>query len=129
MTSSDLPENLNRFIQYCLPTFSAAEILVYLARHPAEAHSAQTIVGALQHRGMMVSTSEEYLARFLSLGLVARQRPGFYMFRPKSRELDEAVKALVVAFNERSVTLIRTIYLLTDHPLPSFADTLRPKPD
>ncbi|HEY5792614.1 MAG TPA: hypothetical protein VIS74_04905 [Chthoniobacterales bacterium] len=69
---------------------------------------------------------EGYLANFQSMKLVV-PRGGGFVFAPASEELRLAVDALEAAYNQRPVTLIRTIYALADHKIQSFADSFKIK--
>lgn len=124
MTDSELPKNLLLLIQNGIPTLPAAELLVFLARHPEKAWKCEEIVGAIRPAAVTIPEGEKYLAAFEAQGLI-RGDSGLFQFAPASPELKDAVLALVHAYDERPVTLIRTIYALADSKIQSFADSFK----
>lgn len=124
---TDLPEHLLSFLQAAVPSFPAAELLVFLASHRGPWKSS-ALAHAVEPMSIAADESDKYLALFKSAGLLADQ-PGGFVFAPATPELDAAVAALGQAYNERPVTLIRTINALADHKLQSFADAFKLKKD
>jgi hypothetical protein len=125
MTTADLPELLLRFISSCIPTFPAAELLVFLSRHPDRRWSAEEIVNEVRPRVITVSAVSEYFALFKANGLMAESHDACFQYKPASDELKKAVRALGQAYDERPVTLIRTIYRIADSKIQSFADSFK----
>jgi hypothetical protein len=125
MTDSDFPEPLLRFLESCIPNFSAVELLVFLAGHADTPWSSDEIVRAIQPVVITGPAVEEYLALFKAKGLVKDMPDARFQFAPASTELAEAVAALSHAYNERPVSLIRTIYAFADSRIRSFADTFK----
>jgi hypothetical protein len=125
MTESGLPNALIQLIQHCLPSFQAAELLVFMARKPSAAWTLDSLNTELPQDAFDRSSLANLLPFLSSRGLVQEQPPGTFAYHPASKELKEAVDLLATAFNERPVTLIRTIYALADHPIQSFADSFR----
>lgn len=127
MNASDLPDSLQRFIQDNVPTFQSVEILLFLARHPGRKWPAGEIVEAIKPSVFTVSAVKEHLVHFRQRRLLAGDFDGGFAFSPASGELQAAVDELAVAYSERPVTLIRTIYALTENKIQSFADSFRLK--
>jgi hypothetical protein len=125
MSTSDLPDNLLRLIRYCLPDFPAAELLVLLARCEGKVWTIEELVEALRPSLFRPAAVATYLTDFQSRGLVEQPGPDRFLFRPASHELAEAAAALLQAYDERPVSLIRAIYAQADHPIQSFADAFR----
>ncbi len=124
MNDSCLPENLLALIRTSIPTINAAELLVFLARHPENPWAPGELVSALKPTVISLSATEEYLSTFKIHGLV-RKSNRRYCYSPDSPESGKGVEALMAAFNERPVTLIRTIYNVADQKIQSFADSFK----
>jgi hypothetical protein len=129
MTGSEFTEQLLRFIGTAIPTFPAAELLLFLSRHPDRQWAPEEIVSAVQPTVITTSAVKEYLALFQATGLVHEPQTGCFQYQPASVELEASVQALAQAYNERPVTLIRTIYKIADNKIQSFADSFRLKKD
>jgi hypothetical protein len=127
MTSSDLPENLLRLLESSIPAFSAAELLLFLVHHADRPWSTREIVRAIRPVSIAASAIDEYLALFKVKGLVTEEPSTHFRYTPASPELADAVAALDLAYNERPVTLIRTICALEDRKIQSFADSFQLK--
>lgn len=121
MTDSELPQDLLQLIQNSIPTLPAAELLVFLARHPEKAWKSEDAANAIRP-AITVPEAEKYLAVFKSRGLIS-EKSGSFRFSPATPGQAAAAQALVHAYNERPVTLIRTIYSLADNKIQSFADS------
>jgi hypothetical protein len=117
-----LPGNLLRFIRSCVPTYQAAEVLVFLAAHAQEAFAAEDI--SVRMRPVVISTAtvQEYLALFAERELTA-DTAGKVTLRPRSDDMAQNVRDLVRAYNEQPVTLITAIYRIADNKIQSFADS------
>jgi hypothetical protein len=124
---NDLPENLLSFLQAAVPSFPAAELLIFLTTHRGP-WKPSALARAVEPMSIAPTEADEYLALFKSAGLLADQ-PGGLTFAPATPELEAAIAALTQAYNERPVTLIRTINALADHKLQSFADAFKLKKD
>jgi hypothetical protein len=127
MTEANLSEKLLRFIQASLPTFTAAELLLFLAQHRDGAWKPEAIVARIQPTQIALPAVREYLLLFRSQGLVVERPDDAFQYEPATPELEDAVSALSRAYNERPVTLIRTIYTIADAKIQSFADSFRLK--
>lgn len=127
MGTNDFSPSLLRIIRSCVPTFAAAELLVFLSRHPARRWKSEEISVEIRPTIIPLSAINEYLELFRSSGLV-RAADGDFEYAPAAPDLEEAIGELVLAYNERPVTLIRTIYTIADLKIQSFADSFRLKP-
>jgi hypothetical protein len=124
---TDFPENLLSFLETSVPSFPAAELLVFMSNHPGPWKPPE-LARAVQPMSITLAETAEYLAVFKAGGLLVDGTDGS-MFAPATSELANAVTALVQAYNERPVTLIRTISTLADRKLQSFADSFKLKKD
>jgi hypothetical protein len=104
---------LIRFIDRCIPTYHAADVLLFLAANPDRRFAAEEIAAAMQPTGIAASEVKEYLDRFTACGFVTEdnKRLGYLQ---TTGDFEGAVCELVRAYNEQPVTLIATIYRLAD---------------
>ncbi|HEX4086662.1 MAG TPA: hypothetical protein VHY22_17250 [Chthoniobacteraceae bacterium] len=129
MSDSDLPESLQRFLRLSIPTFQAAELLLFLASHPERPFTAVEIEEGMKPTVISAAAIKLYLNSLKDQKLIEGEMDSGYRFAPASAELKEAVLDLNHAYNERPVTLIRTIYAIAESKIQSFADSFRLKMD
>jgi hypothetical protein len=113
MEDSDFSDEFCRFIQSCIPSVEAAELLVMLVDggpKPTKVESPEAVRQA---------------EAFRSCGLAVADADGGYRFKPQSPELAQYATTLATAWRQRPVTLIRVIYALRDNKIKSFADAFR----
>jgi hypothetical protein len=108
-----LPRALLDFVRHHVPTFQAAEFLVFLAGHRDRAFTAEEVVTLMRPESISVPDVREYVALFSGGGLVDASQ-GRFTFEPATPEQEACVAQLVAAYNERPVTLISEIYRLAD---------------
>jgi hypothetical protein len=125
--AAEFPETLLRLLRSSVPSFAAAEVLLSMIEQPGKFWQAIDFTKANEPSANMRQV-EDYLNGFRSAGLVKKTKEG-YRFGPDSPDLEEAVAALQAAYNERPVTLIRTIYRLADNKIQSFADSFKLRED
>jgi DNA-binding IclR family transcriptional regulator len=108
-----------------VPSFEAAELLLFLARHREADWSLPEALGRLRP-AVSIGDAEaaRYLETFRAQGLVAAAGERV-RYQPVSYLLDRHIEALAAAYRERPVTLIRMIYALRDSRIQSFADAFR----
>ena len=82
---------------------------------------------ALRPTQLTAPAARKFLARFEALGLVEEGEGNRWGYQTPSADLEGVVAALTKAYNERPVTLVRTIYSLRDSKLRSLADAFRLK--
>lgn len=123
-----LPASLIDFIHRCVPTYQAAEILLFFAAHPDSDFSIEEIVVAMRPVVVTVPAIKEYTSLFVNKGLI-RQASGRYTYGPATEELERGIGELAHAYNEKPVTLIQLIYRLADSTIQSFADSFNLKRD
>lgn len=120
--ANELPENVLSLLRRGVPTYAAAEYLLLIRK--VERFESVAELCALRQPPADIREVESYLALFQTIGLIRRQDDAFH-FAPETPELRSAVEALAAAYNERPVTLIRTLYALTGSTIQSFADSFR----
>lgn len=72
----------------------------------------------------------ESVALLCAQGIFAETPDGKILYRPDSPAVESAVGLLLQAYNERPVTLIRTVYAIADAKrIQAFADAFKLKKD
>ena len=102
-----LPDTLLHFIQTCVPTFQAAQVLLFLSSNRDRDFSPEEIVTAMRPVVVRLSAIKEYMALFASHDVVTEHR-GRYRFNARSH-IEHCVGELSQAYNEQPVTLIRAV--------------------
>jgi hypothetical protein len=124
----DLPEEVLLLIHSTVPTIDALEVLLFLVRHPGKHRLAKEIINEMQPTAITEPVVKEYLALFQSQGLVVEQQDAGYIYSPTSLDLEKAIMGLTKAYDERPVTLIRTVYTIADSKkIQTFADAFKIK--
>jgi hypothetical protein len=122
----EFPEGLRTLIRECIPGVDAAELLLLLARAPEVTFELGTLISSLRGTDLSEASACAYLARFEACGLVAEEQ-GRYRFSAGDEQVREWVSVLERLYNERPVTLIRTIYALREDRPRAFADAFKIK--
>ena len=122
--ATELSAALLQFIRHCVPTYQAAEVLLFLAANPDRDFSPEDIVVAMRPTVVTYPAVREYTALFAESGLISETQ-GRFRYQPANREIEDALGALVHAYNEQPVTLIRTIYRIADSKIQSFSDSFK----
>ncbi len=115
--AEELSSRLLELIQASIPTFQAAEALLFLATHRDRDFSVEEVVVGMRPRIISGATMEEYGVLFTTRHLVTEIN-GRFQYAPGSPELERSVRELQHAYNERPVTLITTIYHVASGSLP-----------
>jgi hypothetical protein len=68
---------LIRFIDRCIPTYHAAEVLLFLAANPEGRFAAEEIAAAMRPTRIVASEVREYLDRFAACGFVTEDNKRF----------------------------------------------------
>ncbi|MBI4500965.1 MAG: hypothetical protein HY700_07370 [Gemmatimonadetes bacterium] len=130
MNGFELPADVRQLIRDSVPTPDALEALVLLVRNPAQSRTAEEMVVAMLPIVVSESAMNDYLALFRSHGLVVEQEGARFAHQPATPGVEAAVRGLLKAYNERPVTLIRTVYAIADSKrIQSFADAFKLKKD
>ena len=126
MGDPDFPDGLRELIRNCIPDIDAVEILLLLSRHPRKEFQITDLASATRGE-LPEAVIRSYLTRFSACRLL-RHEAGCYRFAPASTQLRNLVRALEKLYNERPVTLVRTIYALRTDPVRAFSDAFKLKP-
>jgi hypothetical protein len=121
-TTGDLPDILVQLIRTCIPTYQAAQTLLFLAANPGRRFAPEDIVASMGPAGVTPPDVAKSAALLRLRGLII-EADGSFGYHPASPEIEMAVAELQRAYNERPVTLINTIYR-ANSPKP-FIDEVR----
>lgn len=128
MTPPELPDDVRRLIRDCVPTLEALEIMLLLTRDPGREWSPHAVARLIQPGEGPISDSHvlAYLQSLAEHGILLRQPGGAFAYQPRDPGLIRAIEGLIVAYHQRPVTLIRTIYEAADlRNIRDFADAFR----
>lgn len=126
MNDTRLSEEIRALIHSSVPDVDALELLIFLACQPPRVWTAEALGDAI--RPMEETALRQYLALFQEQKLVEPAGPGGVVYKPASAALASAVAGLCRAYNERPVTLIRTVYSIADsRKIQAFSDAFRLK--
>ena len=113
------------FLQACVDSVNAAELLLFLWRKPAEAWSARDLAAAIDPVGSLSEAeASRYLETFAARGLITRMDDGRVSYK-SSADFEAHVQTLARLYLERPVTLFRVIYTLRDTKIKTLADAFR----
>ena len=119
--ADDLSSSLLTLIDSSIPSFQAAEALLFFAANRDRDFSAEEVVVGMRPRVITVAAVRACAELFTTRRLVT-ENDGRFRYRPASSELERGVGELSREYNERPVTLITAIYRVADRSLHSFAD-------
>lgn len=122
MEDSAFSDEFCRFIQTCVTSVDAAELLLKLAGQPDAWFEPAALAGP--NSTIAEADLSRYLEQFQAGGLIAIGPDKRIQYRPRA-EQEEHVAMLAQAYKERPVTLFRVIYALRDSKIQSFADAFK----
>jgi hypothetical protein len=121
---SDFTDDFCAFLQRCVTSVDAAELLLLLFRNRATAWRSHELIAQLQPVTSLVETDvQRHLDLFERSGLVDREAEQRIRYRPGT--MDAHVETLARLYLERPVTLFRIIYALRDAKIATFADAFK----
>lgn len=113
------------FLQSCVGSVNAAELLLFLWRTPAVAWTVRDLAAAIDPDGSMSEAEAlPYLEAFAARGVIARTDDGRVSYESSS-DFDVHLQTLARLYLERPVTLFRAIYALRDTKIKTLADAFR----
>jgi hypothetical protein len=125
-----LPEDVRDLIRSTVPTMDALEVLMFLTRQPDTARRASEVVNQMQPTVIGEAAVSDYLALFQAQGLLVSRPEESFLYQPATPELEAAVQALIQAYNQQPVTLIRAVYeIANSKKIQAFADAFKIKKD
>ncbi len=125
MEDSAFSDEFCHFIQTCVTSVDAAELLLKLAAQPDRWFGPELARALAPATSIGESDLARYLAQFQAGGLIAIGPDKRVQYRPASGVHAQHVGMLAQAYKERPVTLFRVIYALRDVKIQSFADAFK----
>src|SRR5262245_40597213 len=116
--TEELPDSLLELIHASIPTYQAAEALLFLAAHRDRDFNVDEIVVGMRPSVIIADAMAAYGELFTAAQLVTGPN-GRFRYNPVSTALERSVCELLHAYNERPVTLITTIYQLAGGSTPT----------
>jgi hypothetical protein len=122
---SDFSDAFCAFLQSCVGSLDAAELLLVLWRQPASEWSINELATYLVP---MANVSEQQVARYVEVfqerGLISRGADARVSYQ-STPDFDTQVENLARLYVQRPVTLVRMIDALRDTKIKTFADAFR----
>ena len=101
-----------------------------VVRHQDIPRTVPELIEALRPSAVTEPVLREFLALFRTQGILSQTPDGRILYRPDSPAVESAIGLLLRAYNERPVTLIRTVYAIADaKKIQAFADAFKIKKD
>jgi hypothetical protein len=123
MEDAAFSDEFCRFIQTCVTSVDAAELLLKLSGQPDAWFDPAALLG--MDAVLSDADLSRYVAQFQAGGLIAIGPDKRIQYRPASEAHAKHVEMLAQAYKERPVTLFRVIYALRDLKIQSFADAFK----
>jgi hypothetical protein len=123
---ADFSDAFCAFLQSCVTSVDAAELLLVLSRKSTTAWSAKDLARQLGPMGR-VSDAEatRHIEAFQERGLVSRMDDDGRVHYQSSADVEMHVQTLARLYLQRPVTLFRVIYALRDTKIKTLADAFR----
>jgi len=122
MEDSAFSDEFCRFIQTCVTSVDAAELLLKLSGQPDAWFEPAVLAGA--NTAISDADLSRYVEQFQAGGLIVIGPDKRIQYRA-GPEQARYVEMLAQAYKERPVTLFRVIYALRDLKIQSFADAFK----
>lgn len=130
LDGTELPAEVRRLIHSSVPSIDALEVLMQVVRHPDVPRTVPELIDVLRSTSVPEPAVRESLALLSTQGILLEAPDGTILYRPDSPALETAIGLLLRAYNERPVTLIRTVYAIADAKrIQAFADAFKIKKD
>lgn len=122
---ADFSDDFCAFLQSCVTSVNAAELLLILWRKPTAAWSVGDLAAQLDPVGVLSEAEAiPHIETFRARGLVSRLDDGRVHYQ-SSADYDVHMESLARLYLERPVTLFRVIYALRDTKIKTLADAFR----
>jgi hypothetical protein len=122
---ADFSDAFCAFLQSCVASVDAAELLLVLWRKPTSIWSVGDLAAQLDPVGSLSEAEAiPYIDTFQALGLVSRMDDGRVRYQ-SSPGFEVHMQTLARLYLERPVTLFRVIYALRDTKIKTLADAFR----
>lgn len=122
---ADFSDAFCAFLQSCVSSVNAAELLLVLWRKPTLAWSTSDLAAEIDPVGSMSEADAiPCVERFRACGLISSTDDGRVRYEP-SGGFETHLQTLARLYLERPVTLFRVIYALRDNKIKTLADAFR----
>jgi hypothetical protein len=119
-------EDVRNLIRACIPSTDALEVFILVTAEPERTWLPHEVAVAIGGTADATPGVAGVLESFRSCGVLTGDAGAGFRYLPASPELAIAAENLVRAYNERPVTLIRTIYSIADaQRIQAFANAFR----
>jgi hypothetical protein len=129
MAEPNLSPALIQFIRAMFPSYDAAVVLIHVSREPSATWGIERLVASIGPESIGLSAVRQHLEHFVRVGLVVEAPQGEFQLSPSSEETRGVILELVLAYDERPVTLVRALDSAARARIQSFADAFRLKRD
>ena len=119
-------ETVLSFVRGSIKSAWTLELLLLLHRNRERTWELESLVREL--RGSVVLVTEN-LKALGDAGLILLSENETYLYKPKSRELDDLVSALVELYALKPITVLRTIFTSPSDKIRSLSDAFLLKRD
>lgn len=106
-TNSSLPEALHNFLRAHVESYEQLNILILLSAQPDRVWEIKAIATELRIPEALAEEAARFLCRQSLLTVQVGMRALLFVYKPRSPELDELVKALAEAYREQSLEVMR----------------------
>lgn len=121
----DFTDEFCGFLQRCVSSVDAAELLLLLHREPDRRWEASELAAGLAPGASLTESDvQRYVDAFLQCSVVKRDEERRVQYLSASAH-DEHVALLARLYVERPVTLFRLIYALRDTKINTFAEAFK----
>jgi hypothetical protein len=130
VNETELPAEVRQLIHTSVPSIDALEVFMQLLRPRDVPLTVPELIEAMRPAAVSDLVVRESVALLRAQGIFAETPDGRILYRPDSPAVESAVSLLLRAYNERPVTLIRTVYAIADaKKIQAFADAFKLKKD
>jgi len=122
---ADFSDAFCAFLQSCVTSVNAAELLLALWKKPSSDWSVGDLVAQLDPVGSLSEAEAiPYIEMLRACGLISRMNDGRVRYQ-SSADFDVHMQTLARLYLQRPVTLFRMIYALRDTKIKTLADAFR----
>ena len=122
---ADFNDAFCAFLQSCVTSVDAAELLLVLWRKPTAVWSLKDLAAQIDPIGSLSEAeATPYVETFQALGLISRVGDGRVHYQA-SADVDLHMQTLARLYLERPATLFRVVYALRDTKVKTLADAFR----
>jgi hypothetical protein len=121
VAGSEIATEVREFISEHISSLEQLEVLLLLHRSPEQEWTPEGVLSEIQSSDISI---RQRLQELFTKGLLAQPRNNLYRYAPRSEKLSRAVDALALAYKERRIKVIETVYKKPDD-IQTFADAFK----